>query len=178
LTRRLLHDLKTPLTAIDGYASLILRDASEKQSSYLEGILASSYLMRHLIDNLAAPELDESGGEISEILAGVSKKMARLFKAKNAVINVASEIIAFSRGARLFELLIVNFLALALPSSNPDAEVHLSGKQSGGMIELTITAQGLTGETHLIEPILLCLSGKISWEPETFKVKFPAKVLM
>lgn len=175
LSSRLLHDLKTPLTAIDGYAGLVLRGASEKHASYLEGILASSYLLRHFIDNLAAPERDDGSGEISEILARVSKNLARLFQAKHAVITVASEEIPLSRGSRLTERLVVNLLALALPSSDPEASIHLSASASSGTIELMIAAQGLAGETHLIEPIVACLGGEIRREPEIFKILLPTK---
>ena len=153
---RWIHDLKAPVTAVEGYTQLLLRSATpldEKQRRFIEGIGASCKVLFILIGNLKLEqELEQDNlpsptefGEIDDILRSTARQLERAFASKKAVVRVTCSPEALrdkslKRGAEFIERTAANLLVAALHTSDEGAEVTLSADRENGEIVIGLTA--------------------------------------
>lgn len=165
----LVHDLKTPLTAIEGYAQIMLSASpTEKQASYLEGILSSGYILRTLIDNLSEGRgVDDKTGTLSKILESVAAKLSRAFHAKNSTVSVSAPDISLRRGAGMVEQIAANLLITALYTIRTGSNVEVSGDSQS----LWISGEFSGAPPHAIS--LIEKVAKITREPHRVTVLLP-----
>lgn len=186
LDAKILHDLKTPLTAIDGYTRLLLGGTvSEKQASWLNAILCSTRIMEQLIKNLVLTSrldqpvvLDEEKGDLKEIIDEVSGTMARAFESKGSRIEASAEALWLARGADLIESIAANMLLAALNTSISGASVNLDARVRDHRIEIAVSVEGLSGSglggaMDLVEKMAVRLEGKLKRETGRYEVSLP-----
>lgn len=153
---RWIHDLKAPVTAIEGYTQLLLRGSGpldEKQRRFIEGIGASCRVLFILLGNLKLERELEKGvvprptefGELDRILERSARDLERAFAAKKAKVEVRCEPWTLRRGAEVVERTAANLLLSALHTSDEGAAVYLSAEHGAGELALTLSAANASG---------------------------------
>ncbi len=151
------HDLRSPLASIEGYARLLSEgrggELTPKQRRYVEGILASSRILRHILDSLrladelARGEIEpaEAPGSAGEILSRAAADFARAFAAKGARIEADGGDVFVPRGADLVERAVGPLLLAALTTSEPGCEIRLSARREASEIVVAVEGPGVAG---------------------------------
>lgn len=144
------HDLKEPLSSIEGFTSLVEKRLSKKDCAgdlEVEALLHikdASSRMKHLLDDLMAYSLSEYSTEVhekvelNEILIDVEKNLYTAMKKSNAKVKVGdlSAILANRNFMiQLFQNLIANAIKFQ-PKDNQNEKVH------NPIIEITSAKKG------------------------------------
>lgn len=100
LTRAIAHELKTPLSIIQGYSEgLKLQTTKEKQSEYIDTIVEETQAMNQLVlDMLELSRLETNGYsyepeeiEVVELLESIKRQYHSVYKGKNIQITEEGE---------------------------------------------------------------------------------------
>jgi signal transduction histidine kinase len=158
----LTHELRSPLTAILGYAGLLAREAGshdrEREESYVASISASSNYMLRLVNNILDLQRLESDTEplqlrsidldlfLAEALASIQPRAdEKRVKTSLAVEPNLSAVVAHEL---LLRRSVDNLLSNAVKYTRPGDEIRLtaSHERSGIAISVADTGIGLTRE--------------------------------
>jgi two-component system sensor histidine kinase ArlS len=137
------HELKTPITIIEGYANLLKRreiNELKLQKEAVESIYRESLRMKlltsHLLDIAAIEEQDGLTVEKLE-LVGFCENIARIFtETKNRFVHVDSikkEIFGFTHKEK-FEQVFIILLDNAIKYSQDDVAIYVDQDEKGGVI--------------------------------------------
>jgi signal transduction histidine kinase len=147
------HELKTPLTAISGYAETLLTDrpAPAISQQFLETILANARRMQRLVDDqldlsriesgawIPAPDavtIEPAAREAWQQLAGTGRAVPEFSVAtEKAAQSVAVDPEALRQVFR-------NLFENAIRHTPPAGRVHVSATPDHGMIRVTVTDAG------------------------------------
>ena len=152
----LAHDLKTPLTSVIGYLSL-LEEApelpAEQRAKYVhitrEKALRLECLINELFDitryNLHEIVLDKTNANVSYLLEQMADEFYPLLSAhENRIeLSVEEDLTAFldaDKIARVFN----NILKNAIGYSDPGTPIQITARKAGDRITVTFTDQGKT----------------------------------
>jgi len=151
------HELKTPLTAIAGYAETLV---AESPSTFVDTILANAQRMQRLVDDLLDLSRIESGGWRPRPLPVNVEEAAREawepFAHRGAAQRMTLET-DVSPSARTIEVdvdalrqILTNLFDNALRYTPPNGRVRVAGKLIGDELVLTVsdTGSGIPSE-HL-----------------------------
>lgn len=161
----LAHDLKTPLTSVIGYLTL-LRDepqiSPELQARYRNIALEKAERLEDLVNeffditrfNLSHIELERQPINLTRMLEQVASEFEPIFREKNLTchLELPSEMVLNcdpDKLARVFD----NLLRNAFYYSFPDTTVDIAGRQEQEGILLTFTNQGNTIPAQKLERI-------------------------
>lgn len=149
------HDLKTPVTAIDGYISLIEKKQpkfSEDIEKNFEEVKAASDRLKQLINDLLQVARGESGTikveiapvDINEIITKVREEVQVIADNKKVKLTTnfdPSVKIVLGDALKLPEI-IENLMSNAIKFNNPDGSVVVTTKKAENFLEIAIADTG------------------------------------
>jgi signal transduction histidine kinase len=160
------HELKTPLTLIEGYASMLKETlASNKSVSpielYLKGIDSGSRRLREIVNDMIDVSLIDNNllslnwqpVWVNRILEVVDYEARKLMKDRilELLVNTipGSEVMTYGDGERLLQA-FRNLVANAVKYTPDGGKITIDGRSLPGFIEITIsdTGIGIDPENH------------------------------
>ena len=150
------HELKTPITAIRGFAETLL-DAEqiepEQRRQFLEIILRQTGRLQALIEDLlmlsrlensrAAAAIPLGPVPVQLVLLAASQTCERLAADKKITVSIAcDEGIQAEGNTELLERSVVNLVENAVKYSPEGTTVSLAGRREDDMIKITVKDQG------------------------------------
>lgn len=150
------HQLKTPLTAIQGYAETLIEDAEMEikvRNDFLRKIEVKSIEAADLVSKLLKLSKLESNVEaiqpvnisVEKTLQDMERKFEGILKKYQIqfVHQLDSDSIQIHTDIALFQLILENLLENAVKYSKPHGKVFLSAKQHDANIQLDIRDEGI-----------------------------------
>lgn len=150
------HDLKVPLAAVQGYASLLLKEKntslSEKQAKFIKNIAITNMHMTHLVRNLIDSFKYESGKAkyffhnfpLCDISEEIYTNISLLLEEKN--ITLTSNIQEFNAmvyGDKIkIVRVILNLLSNAIKISEEGGEIKLWCEETKDKVLISVTDTG------------------------------------
>lgn len=149
------HDLKTPVTAIDGYISLIEKEkpnfSSEIKENF-EEVKQASGRLKQLVNDLLQVARGESGTikvdisnvDINETINKIIKEVEPIAKEKNVTITANLDTVnknILGDATKLPEIM-ENLLSNAIKFNKPAGNITISTKKVDKMLEMTIKDTG------------------------------------
>ena len=158
LVMYLAHDIKTPLTSVIGYLSL-LSEASdmptEQKEKYVNIALEKANRLEKLVDeffeitryNFQTGSLSKENIDLCYMLAQMTDEFYPLLaaKGKQAVLHVPEDITIYGdpdKLARVFNNVLKNAVAYSPDESIIDIKAAISGDSSGDIVSITFTNDG------------------------------------
>lgn len=153
------HELRSPLTAIRGYAELLTESLEEKrdqeqlddQKHYIKNISLSVERLHELVEDLLEVSRIEQNRlpikteevDISEIVRQLIDEMKVVADKKGLQLleNIENSLIASGDGARIKQI-VVNLLSNAIKYT-PEGKVEVISKQDENFIFITVSDTGL-----------------------------------
>ncbi len=148
------HELKTPLTSIQGYAQAVVDGTvsrAEDQQQAARVIHEEALRLRRLVDNLLglaemdAGQLELRRGpvEVKELLLSVAERLSGSLKEKGIKLDVAADDLprVVADGDRLRQVFL-NLMANAIQHSPEGGRVAVQGEAGGGWIQVHIVDSG------------------------------------
>ena len=161
----LAHDLKTPLTSVIGYLSLLgeAADMPAVQREKYTGIaLNKAERLEHLVDeffeitryNLQQIQLSKGRVDLSYLLVQMADEFYPLLsqRGNTAVLNLRDELAVWGDGDKLARV-FNNLLKNAASYSDPDTQIVISAERQGDKAVVTIRNQGPTIPREKLEAI-------------------------
>ncbi|AWB43728.1 sensor histidine kinase [Paenibacillus sp. CAA11] len=150
------HDLKTPITTIQGYAQALqlgIVTDEEQRRKYLQLIYSKSTLVTGLIDDifnlskLDSPDipLHAVPGDLAELLREAAAEYYEQFEAKEFTLQLdipPIEVIV-SYDEKLLQRAVTNLLSNALRYNPPGTEVTLRLEDLGSAVHLSVIDNGI-----------------------------------
>lgn len=156
----LAHDLKTPLTSVLGYLTL-LRDekdiSPQLRQKYLDIAAAKALRLEDLINeffeitrfNLKGLALEAGQLDLARMLQQLASEFAPIFRPKNLTASVqVPEQLALVADAGKLERVFDNLLRNAASYSYPGSEIILEAKQEGANVFVRVQNKGDTIPPH------------------------------
>lgn len=161
----LAHDIKTPLTSVIGYLSLLDEAPdmpAEQRARYIGVTLEKAYRLEQLIDeffditrfNLQAIRLEYESVNLPHMLAQMTDEFYPMLapQGKTAVLE-CQEGLSLDADPDKLARVLNNILKNAAAYSDPDTAIRISARQEGSNICITIENQGKTIPQHKLESI-------------------------
>ena len=156
-TAMLTHDLKTPLTSILGYSSIILSGelghVPEKQKQPIEGILVNAQRMLRLVRNILsagrikekALELDRRPMKIQSLITESIKNMAPQINDKGHITRMEFDpnLPPVLADKEHLERVMCNLIANAVKFTPHGGRISFAAKKAGDFVEVRLTDSGM-----------------------------------
>ncbi len=149
------HELKTPITAIQGYAETLLEPSMEEadRQSFLQTLLQQAKRMGALVDDLLLVSrldsereqglLDADYAPLSGLLGNAIETCQDMAKTRGVTVSCACEEGLEARvDARLLEQAVAQLLANAIQHSEPGGVVEVSAMRGGASITIGVEDHG------------------------------------
>ncbi len=151
------YELRTPLTNIIGFSELLESPRTgalnAKQREYLNDVSASSRSLLNIIDDIldlanidaGALELKVAPVQVRPVIEAAAIAIRdRVSRARIKLdIQVAPDVDAFIADEGRVRQILYNLLSNAIGFSSQGGEIRLVCRRNGGMIDFTVTDQGL-----------------------------------
>lgn len=144
------HELRTPVTAISGHASYLLRrtNPNEQQAESLRIIQSESERLTNLISNLLQLARSDSGvlnlslGPVwaSHFLQDIARELEPIAMAQGSVILVSSTDVVFEADGDRLKQVMINLVGNALKAGA--AHIVLRGFSDGTVVRFTVQDDG------------------------------------
>ena len=151
------HELRTPLNTVIGFGEILVNqyfgDLNTRQREYAEGILESSHILLHLIDDILDLATIEAGHmalalkpiDVYAMLDGVAKLARHRAREKELTLELECEpdvgvIVADERRIRQ---VLFNLVSNAIKFTPPGGRITLGAAKSGDQIDLTVADTGI-----------------------------------
>jgi len=149
------HDLRAPITIINGYAGVLLSALTERQLDGLlldstEAILRGVRRMNSMIDDLVDSarieggqmQLDRQPVDLTAYLPDLLQRSAPVMPVARIHLEVPPDLSPVSADYNRLERIMTNLLSNALKYSDPDTPVFVRISQQAGEVMVAITDQG------------------------------------
>ncbi len=149
------HDLRTPLTAISGYAqllrqSLIKEGAPERQIKSVDSILVGARRMNSMIQDLVDSARLESGQLILDkepvalafFLHDLLERSEVAIDTERVEVQSGPEVPPVLADASRLERIMINLLSNALKYSDPDSRVLVRAERGDGYVTVSVQDHG------------------------------------
>jgi signal transduction histidine kinase len=154
------HELKTPLTLIEGYADMIreifrdLGDQTTYQASLLKGIENGTHRLREIIDDMIDVSLLDNDllslnfqpVWIDRIFRSVGEELAASIAERRQTLTIKPfpgfEEMTFGDPERLFQA-FKNIIVNAVKYTPDGGKIEVGGRQLPGFIEVTVSDNGI-----------------------------------
>ncbi len=149
------HDLRAPLRAITGFASILSRrygaGLDEKGRHYVDTIVESGLQMSVLIDELLAysrlgrRSIRAEPVPLGPLVAGLRTTFGERLEATGATFRVVEPLAVPVGDPVLLERILLNLVDNALTYHRPDVAAHvtLSAVRSDGVVTITVADNGI-----------------------------------
>ncbi len=149
------HDLRTPLTVIQGQAQMLLRtlamaDVGASAQRSAEAILAGSRRMNTMIQDLVDSARLESGQmrldrepvDLHRLLLEMKERLDGVLDTQRIRAEASKELPPVSADPNRLERILTNLLSNALKYSSPGTEIVVSITHRDGQVITSVTDQG------------------------------------
>jgi two-component system OmpR family sensor kinase len=146
------HELRTPVTAISGHASYLLRRTSpdEQQQESLKIIRSESERLTNLIASLLQLARSDSGALVmarEPILSGlflneIARELMPLAQAQRTALGVAGQEVTFEGDADRLKQVIINLVSNALKAGARTITLSSQPEQDGAEVRLSVIDDG------------------------------------
>lgn len=154
------HELKTPLTLIEGYASMIKDTLTEDfinqnlANLYIKGVNAGTRRLREIVDDMIDVSMIDNNLLslnfqplwLNHLLESIQHDMAEIIQQRkiNLIINrfPGSEEMIFADGERLFQA-FRNVIMNGVKYTPDGGQIIVNGRLLPGFIEMTVTDTGI-----------------------------------
>lgn len=150
--RNFSHELKTPLSAIKGYAELISQNelSPEERTNYLDIIIHESERLSHLSNNMLQISLVDSMSIVmkedhynfAEQIRKVIQIMQLSWEEKGLDFDLDLDEVHFRNNKELTYQVLLNLISNAIEFSTKNTEIKITLKDLIDEIKFTITNQG------------------------------------
>lgn len=163
LLRAVSHDLRTPLTAIEGACSAIVENddfiSKEERIKLLNEVINDSRWLVRMFENLlsitridgANSKITKKSEAVEEVIADSISKFKKQFKNITVNADIPSELIMIPMDVILIEQVLMNLLENAVIHSNSATEVTICVKVKSDFVLFSVTDNG-DGISHDILP--------------------------
>lgn len=152
------HELKTPLTLIEGYTSMMVDMAQgseqNQMTNYLEGVNTGIHRLRHIIDDMIDVSLIDNNLLIlnfqplwiSHLFTLLGNELKRTVEERKQNLTVnpfeGSEIMIYADTERLYQALH-NVISNAIKYTPDHGMITINGRLLPGFVEIIITDTGI-----------------------------------
>ncbi|AIZ43881.1 histidine kinase [Deinococcus radiopugnans] len=146
------HELRTPVTAISGHASYLLRRTSpdEQQKESLKIIRSESERLTNLIASLLQLARSDSGALVmarDPILSGlflteIARELMPLAQAQRTALTVAGQEVTFEGDADRLKQVLINLVSNALKAGARTITLSSQPEQDGTEVRLSVSDDG------------------------------------
>lgn len=161
----LAHDLKTPLTSVIGYLSILEDEPDlppEQRKKYIDVALRKAVRLEELEEqlfeicqfNLTKIEIEAGDVNLSKMLEQITYEFAPLLKEKNLSIctNISSDV-HYSCDVDKIERVFDNLIRNAINYSYPDSEINISLDSDDKVVDIILENRGKTIPSDKLERI-------------------------
>ena len=161
------HELKTPLTLIEGYVSMLKdtlpQDNSKKDLAeiYLKGVHAGTRRLREIVDDMIDVSMIDNNLLslnfqplwLNRLLDSIQRELSESIQQRNICLNITrfpgSDEMIFADGERLFQA-FRNVIMNGIKYTPDGGQVVVDGRLLPGFVEVTIsdTGIGIDPEDH------------------------------
>ncbi|MBI5671508.1 MAG: PAS domain-containing protein [Chloroflexi bacterium] len=157
-TRIVAHDLRSPLTAMQGFASMLqlglVGELNEKQRHFVDKILSGITQMTALVDNIQDAgrydpetgfyELNRSPVELGEMVRKiVDNHLVPAEKELSIRVNVASDVPVINADANMLERAIINLVDNAIKYTPGGGSVEVGVQRQNNQVVVMVKDSGL-----------------------------------
>ncbi len=155
LTRAVSHDLRTPLTAIQGQAQLLQRgmrgtEIDERLARSLDSIVANTKRMNSMIQDLVDSTKLESGQmqverqpvELRSFLLELMERSGAGLDSERIRLEMADGVCVADADPNALSRIVTNLLSNALKYSSDGTEVTVSAEVTDGWVTMSVADQG------------------------------------
>ncbi|MGM0369136.1 MAG: HAMP domain-containing sensor histidine kinase [Bacillota bacterium] len=147
------HELKTPLTAIQGYLEAILDgvvESEKMEEEYLQRVLKETDRMSRLVaDVLDLAQLQSEQFEfdleevrLKELIESICKNLENRLGQRKVEINIAQDLIVRADWDKLEEV-VINLLSNAIKFTTIDGSIEITARQNQNQVVVDIIDDGL-----------------------------------
>ncbi|MBC7877938.1 MAG: HAMP domain-containing histidine kinase [Anaerolineales bacterium] len=152
------HELKTPLTLIEGYTSMMVDVAEGSHQSQIESLLkgvnTGIHRLRHIIDDMIDVSLIDNNLLvlhyqplwISHLIRLLKTELTKTITERNQILTVnqfeGSEIMIYGDSERLYQAFL-NVATNAVKYTPDEGTITMSGRMLPGFIEITVSDTGI-----------------------------------
>jgi len=154
--RAVSHDLRSPLTAIQGYAQLLEREIrrsalGDRAFRSVDAIIANAKKMNSMIQDLVDRASAESGHlklnrvdlELHSFMHGLKERLATVLDMERVRIDVSEALPPVSADPDRLERILTNLLSNALKYSAPDTEVLVKAQHTHDQVSVSVVDRGV-----------------------------------
>ncbi len=161
------HELKTPLTLIEGYASMLqdsllqVKNGIPMADIYLEGVRAGNRRLREIVDDMIDVSLIDNDMLalsyqpvwLSHLMSSISHDLEDITRQRSLNLDInafpGSREMIFGDGERLYQA-IKNIISNAIKYTPDGGKIQVDGRLLPGFIEITVadTGIGIDPEDH------------------------------
>ncbi len=155
LVRMVSHDLRAPLTSVQGQAQLLLKllersGQNGRLSQSAEAILTSARRMNSMIQDLVDVARRESGQleikrtptALASTVLDLTRRMAGVLDTDRIRVEIPREMPSVWADPDRLDRILTNLLTNALKYSLPGTQVQLSARRENGEVVVSISDQG------------------------------------
>ncbi len=154
LLRAVSHDLRTPLTAINGACSVMVENddfiSKEKRIKLLNEIIDDSGWLIRMVENLLSiTRIDAENARIvknqeavEEVVADSVSKFKKQYPTINIIAEIPSELVIIPMDVILIEQVLINLLENVVIHSNTATEIILSVNIMSDCVEFSVSDNG------------------------------------
>jgi two-component system sensor histidine kinase KdpD len=154
LLRSISHDLRTPLTAISGNASILLSDSesldADTRKQMYEDIYDDSAWLHNLVENLLAVTKIEDGRMqlktqpqlLEEIISEAMQHISRKKSEHIITVNHEDDLLLARCDARLIVQVIINLVDNAIKYTPAGSHIAVTSKCENGMAAISVADNG------------------------------------
>lgn len=154
LLRAVSHDLRTPLTAINGASSVLIENddiiSGEERIKLLDEIREDSHWLIRMVENLLSiTRIDSENARIikkqeavEELIADAAAKFKKQYPECRITVSIPKELVFIPMDVMLIEQVLMNLLENAALHSQTATEIRLSAVLGEGNVEFTVSDNG------------------------------------
>lgn len=155
LLRAVSHDMRTPLTAIQGHAELLMRtmrkgEWNERSERSATAIMQSTRQMNAMIQDLVESARLESGQmelhltpvHLDSYLLDILDHLAGVLETSRVQLAVPGDLPPVCADPHRLERIVVNLVSNALKYSPRDSEVEIIAERSGEEVRISVADRG------------------------------------
>lgn len=162
LLRAVSHDLRTPLTAINGVCSVMLENdeyiSADERRKLIEDMQEDSRWLIRMVENLLS--ITKINGEnakiakkheaVEEVIADSVAKFKKQFPEYKITVSIPNELVLVPMDVMLIEQVLLNLLENAVTHSKTGTEIRLSSELKGDYIEFAVSDNGVGIPNNLL----------------------------
>ena len=151
------HELRTPLSILMGYASILEEDAEPALQQFVNNIMRNAMRLRSLMDDMLNLKKLESGVVsisheevgLQDTVEAIIQDLSLLENEKHHInVNIPPDFPQMITDLSKLELILVNLIHNAIKFTPPDGQITLEAKIMGEQVKISINNTDITIPRH------------------------------